>query len=554
MNFSEKFDGVLVNVQVIGGEEHKTVSLKELLKAEEGNFNSISIIGANGSGKSRLGAYLYEELSKKSIYVRHISALRNISLDLGRITPMRLKKAEASYELGTANENSLSKSLPYRYETRKANLYRGKMTYGSVSDFEAAINYSMARMFAQLSDFNDQRNRGELTTLKNPEMAIDKIRKVFQEILKFRELKVHEGTLITADSSSGENASYSTDQMSDGERALLYFLFTVMEAKDGAIIIIDEPELHMHKSVQYKLWDILERERPDCLFVYITHDLEFAVNRSSSLCLWCEKYGHPNKWELKQVNPNLKLPQALLLELLGSREKILFVEGDENSYDAQLFKTLYHDFTVKPVGSCKNVIDYVKAFKKLKSQNMHNIESFGIVDRDYRSESRISGLEGLGVKVLPYAEIENIFLDEKLLRIMAKELACNVDDAVKRTKGSVYKLCEKIKMVQATQKTISAMKDSISQISELSKSNLLRAYDGIDLEELFSKNESELSKALEEKDYSGLLKRVNEKKLLSKVPDELGGGSYPQKVVTLVKGGHEEVSDRLKEILPKFDI
>src|SRR5688500_17911129 len=40
-------------------------------------------------------------------------------------------------------------------------------------------------------------------------------------------------------------------------------------------------ELHLHRALQAPLWDEIEAERADCLFVYLTHDLDFAASRRS---------------------------------------------------------------------------------------------------------------------------------------------------------------------------------------------------------------------------------------------------------------------------------
>ena len=37
--------------------------------------------------------------------------------------------------------------------------------------------------------------------------------------------------------------------MSDGERAIFYFIGEVLCAKENSLIIIDEPENHLHKSI-----------------------------------------------------------------------------------------------------------------------------------------------------------------------------------------------------------------------------------------------------------------------------------------------------------------
>jgi predicted ATP-dependent endonuclease of OLD family len=45
----------------------------------------------------------------------------------------------------------------------------------------------------------------------------------------------------------------------------------VLCAPEKSIIIIDEPEMHIHVSLIKHLFDLIEAERPDCAFIYLTH-------------------------------------------------------------------------------------------------------------------------------------------------------------------------------------------------------------------------------------------------------------------------------------------
>jgi predicted ATP-dependent endonuclease of OLD family len=57
--------------------------------------------------------------------------------------------------------------------------------------------------------------------------------------------------------SSGQK-SYAGGEMSDGERAIFYFLGQCLVAPENAAIIIDEPEAHVHKSILQQLWNSIE--------------------------------------------------------------------------------------------------------------------------------------------------------------------------------------------------------------------------------------------------------------------------------------------------------
>jgi len=209
-------------------------------------------------------------------------------------------------------------------------------------------------------------------------------------------------------STSIESADYSASEMSDGERAVFYILGQVLSANEGSILIFDEPELHIHKSIISNLWDEIEKLRPDCSFLMITHDIEFAATRVAKKYVVRNYYSDP-AWDISEI-PDSELDEQTITLILGSRKPILFVEGDKTSLDMETYRLCYPEWTVIPKGSCKDVIQAVSSLRKLnEDMPILNIKCAGIVDRDTRDSSQIQELEGQCIKVLPCSEIENIF-------------------------------------------------------------------------------------------------------------------------------------------------
>ncbi|EJJ4544266.1 DUF4435 domain-containing protein, partial [Campylobacter coli] len=171
------------------------------------------------------------------------------------------------------------------------------------------------------------------------------------------------------------------------------------------IIIIDEPELHLHPSLTNRLWDILEKHRQDCLFIYITHDLNFASSRTNSDKFWIKSY-NGEKWEFEQISTNEIMPQELFLKLLGTRRNVLFIEGKNNSLDFKIYSVLYPQYQIITCGSCEKVIQYTKAFNDQSA--LHGFKAYGIIDRDYRSQNEINALMNKDINVLKVAEVENL--------------------------------------------------------------------------------------------------------------------------------------------------
>ncbi|GAH33976.1 unnamed protein product, partial [marine sediment metagenome] len=78
--------------------------------------------------------------------------------------------------------------------------------------------------------------------------------------------------------------------MSDGERVVFYLIGAVISVPENSIIVIDEPEMHIHKSITKKLWDKIEQERTDCTFIYLTHDIDFASSRQEATKIWAKGF------------------------------------------------------------------------------------------------------------------------------------------------------------------------------------------------------------------------------------------------------------------------
>lgn len=352
------------------------------------------IIGANGSGKTRLAVHLEEQLGEKA---HRIAAHRALSLN-----PNIEKISEAKAKQGLFYGNpEWAKDISQRKSAR----WNNKSSTYLLNDFDRLLQYLFAQQNNLAVENHQKSKRGEEIT--NSKIKLDILQEVWERLLPTKKLR------ITADdirvSSIGiESADYSASEMSDGERAVFYILGQVLSANEGSILIFDEPELHIHKSIISNLWDEIEKLRPDCSFLMITHDIEFAATRVAKKYVVRNYYSDP-AWDISEI-PDSELDEQTITLILGSRKPILFVEGDKTSLDMETYRLCYPEWTVIPKGSCKDVIQAVSSLRKLnEDMPILNIKCAGIVDRDTRDSSQIQELEGQCIKVLPCSEIENIF-------------------------------------------------------------------------------------------------------------------------------------------------
>ena len=257
---------------------------------------------------------------------------------------------------------------------------------------------------------------------------------IWSSVLPQRKLIEDDSHFFAVLSKDGKEEKYSSTQMSDGERAVLYLTAQVLCVPENKVMIIDEPEIHLHRSIMNRLWKTLESYRPDCLFIYITHDLQFAAAHGNVDKIWIKEFDGQN-WKFEKIEGS-ELPEELTLEILGSRKNVLFVEGERNSYDLQLYTEIYRDYLVVPCGGCDQVIARTKAYRN--SQMLHDCQVYGLIDRDYRSDHEISVLNNNGIYTLDVAEVENLFLVEELIRLMSSRFGVSdIEQAVEDVKHFV---------------------------------------------------------------------------------------------------------------------
>lgn len=205
--------------------------------------------------------------------------------------------------------------------------------------------------------------------------------------------------------------------MSDGERAIFYLVGQTLVASRDSVLIVDEPELHLHPAVMTALWDELAAARPDCAFFFITHSLEFAASRPGRKYMIQDFHPAP-VWTLDEVPEDTGFGEDFTTLILGSRRPVLFVEGNAaTSLDKLIYRSCYPGHLVVPRESSSAVIHAVTSMRA--NADFTRISCQGIVDRDHRSEKEIEYLRSRDVHVLPVAEIENLFLLPDVSRAIA---------------------------------------------------------------------------------------------------------------------------------------
>ena len=499
------------------------------------------LVGANGCGKSRLGAWI-EQHPPEGRETHRISAQRMLTFQ-DAITPMPIQKAENLLRFGNPDHAQVR----YRISGR----WGQKPTSHLLNDYNHLLSVLLARDRKRDAEAIRAARAGKPLTadsIRNSEL--DTLLDVWSGLFPQRDLVIADDA-VKASVRGG--SPYDGTELSDGERVAIYLVAQALCAPMSAILVIDEPEIHLHRAIQGRLWDALEAKRPDCTFVYITHDLDFASERHADRLIWMREFDGAT-WIWSDVPDAEDLPEALVLEVLGSRAPILFVEGEKSSLE-RIYRALYPNHTVISRGSCESVIRTVRAVRQ-PGLGDHR-PAFGLIDRDHRSDEEVAALEAEGVYFLPVAEIENLMCLPEVLEASAVDHGGNASVAAAQTL-----VLDEFTRVLATQAAAHASREAqfllgrLEAGRQMSRDDLVAAYRAhvasVDVGALYDAELGRLRSLLKTGDYESILVAFNQKGLPNRVAPLLGrtpSGYREWFVNTVTNVSRREAADGLRTAL-----
>lgn len=528
--------------------------MKELVftnKGVEVRFESprnFVIVGANGSGKSHLGAMI-ERRSPQTIL--RISAQRALSVP----DRVNINDFESTWnEIQFGHSRDRNKGYKWGFDTKEN-------TIRLVDDYEKTISAVFAYQNNEEHVFynNSRSIIGQSGVVKDvPDRITDRICAIWNEVLPQRQVEFETAKVNAIYVGNKYQAKY----MSDGERVALYLISQCLLAPAGMTIVVDEPEIHLHRTIMTRLWDTIERYCEEKTFVYITHDLEFAASRKDATKIWCKAYHGENTLDIEILPNDDEIPEALMLEVLGNRKPVLFIEGEKNSYDFQLFKEIYSDKYVIPAHNCTKVIELTKAFNSERIRGIHHLDVKGLIDRDYLSQHEIQAYAKEGVYTLTVAEVENLYLLEPLLRIVAEHMALNPDEIVEKVKTYVFKEFANEQSTQLKELCSRSISFKLQQFNKPKGDSLQDLKDAvtatagsIDVDKIYAENKAMIEDIINTSDYNRLLFVYNRKSLPRRVSSIFGlaNNKYPELILNLLKTSKRDMLlDSLRVFMPRI--
>lgn len=470
------------------------------------------LVGANGCGKTSLANLLQKSLNVSDGIV--IPAQKLLIFPTFANTP-NFASARTHFE----KYQKYISNDKVSFDAKGMEDYDWTSTKSYASEMVKIMGMLLGERQVCINRASSRYKQGEQVPTRDFMGVLDDVIDIWNSLIEHRTLMCNDNNELKI---KYNDTVYDAHQMSDGERVIIYIAGRVLFAPRNGIIIVDEPELHLHKSIANKLWDILENKRPDCRFIYFTHDLDFATSRNCQKA-WIRNFNYPNKWSIELISES-EIPEELLLKLLGSRKPILFCEGKQDSLDRRVFEIIYPKFTIQPVGTCKNVINYTRAYNHVANTYC---KAFGIIDKDFRTDTQLECLSKDYIFSYDIAEIENLFLSEDFVNEYAsiKHEAINIQDIKNKVIAEFSNHIEsQISFYISAYINFTFNESHIRQASTIAgvKANYHDFTSKINIEKLYTDRKNDLQQIINTNNYAKLITVANDKGLLKIVAQSFG--------------------------------
>lgn len=505
--------------------------------------DALYMLGANGAGKSSLVSRLFNAHSARS---KRISAHRQTwfqsnTLDM---TPRSRESLENNIRSQDAQDHARYR-LDYGAERAGVAIY-------DLIDSDTML----ARRIADLVRAGDMGGAAEEAQIPAPIQVINEMMRLSNIPI---EISIEERQKIVARKEGGP--TYSVAELSDGERNAFLVAADVLTAAPSTLLLIDEPERHLHRAIISPLLNLLFAHRKDCAFIVSTHEVMLPLDTPSAATLLvrgCEYAGKSVKaWTVDKLDPGAPIGDDLKSDILGARRKIIFVEGTSTSLDAPLYSLLFPLVSVVSKTDCREVEYAVRGLRG--ADGLHWVKAWGIVDNDQKPADEISRLQAAGVWALAHYSVEALYYHPKVLSRIAERQAAMIgadrDGLIRRAIEDGVAGAKQQKNHLVTSAILRAARQNV--LSGLPKRADVETYGSIKIEvdvaSLRAEEEAQFDALTASVDWDGLLSRypLRESNALDRVVSALkiaDRQTYRASVLKLLQDDPEALDDLRAEL------
>ncbi len=226
-------------------------------------------------------------------------------------------------------------------------------------------------------------------------------------------------------------------------------MLTFIFATHAKIVLLDEPDAHLHPSLQRVLMNLLGElsEKENIQFIIATHSKEIIAQSDPTKIFQISNENSEAKRltsfpEMVEVLNDLGSVDNIDLAILMKTKRCLFVEGtDDVKYltnfadklQNRIFQGQQQVVCIPTLGSDNEL--YIRDLTVFKKFIAEDIKGYSILDKDYKNPEQITKIEdnsvqyGLKTHVWKKHEIENYLLVPSLIERVANKILKQKEDA-----------------------------------------------------------------------------------------------------------------------------
>lgn len=476
--------------------------------------NALFVLGANGVGKSTLMHKLFQQNLNhtKRILAHRQTWFTNNSMDMTAAQKTQQEK----------NIKGTDQGVNSRWQDSYA------QARSSISIFDLINSENIrARHISRAVDIDDIKLAKKLSNIQAPLQAIN-------ELLALSNIPI----VITLEkdehlfASKNGSLPYSIAELSDGERNALLICADVLTTEPNHLIVLDEPERHLHRSIISPLLSSLFQKRKDCVFVISTHDVYLPIDHNEAnvlllrSCHWNGK--NIESWDADLISETDEIPNEVKREILGSKRNILFVEGENESLDKQIYQLIFPTLTILPLGSCNQVEKSVEGIKGTES--LHWINAYGLIDADDRTSDQIKALLEKGIVALECYSVESLYYNLEIVKRISKRYSeisginektlfeLSISGIIKNIQPHKERLCSRLCEKQVRNQIMK----NLPKHKDIAQRGQFKLE--LNLKDIIEKEEALFDKLIAENNLNGLINRypIRETPVLNGIADGLG--------------------------------
>ena len=434
-------------------QDHPPIKMFEV----ETSSNVVIIAGANGSGKTRLKEALVStfrspnnplaSLSISATRDKEEAAWGGASFDVTVGQPCSILRDYLTTRTGTQAYTGTIIQIDSDRAVQPVKFDLISLATVDPDDEDVNYNYYLnpfINRWQQLVNkiYKKAANRDQKIakfTKENPDqLGIEALKKFPDSFLPYQKIFTRllpDKTLEPIDPKSPREFHYrvtGSDPMpftslSSSEQEVVRVVFDLVWKRiTHSIILVDEPELHLHPTLAFRLIETLKEFGGGTnQLILFTHSADLISTYYSSGNVFFIDFSQDTENQAHQLSDLATAHSAIAraaganLGLFAVGKRLVFVEGKDASVDRLVYhkvaQSAFPDAYMMPIGSVENIVALRTVVDELTSA-IFGIDFFLIRDRDGRSEEIINALEKNGrFRCLPRRHIENYLLDPEVL-------------------------------------------------------------------------------------------------------------------------------------------